>query len=205
MKRTSKITLAFLLSVFVMQASSKNPFTVVEGDPLVLLQENKKAAYEIDYSNLIITNGKPEEDVDFYTWMKLQDEDEDSWTKDWEKEDKNECDKEFRDNFNDEIKHGIRLSKYGTDYKVILRFNKIDLGPAVKMTFTGMRGGEALATGVLEVRDFNTDEIVTVLAFTYLKGESSFKQIGRLIGLFENLGEQLSDFLKDYKKSHRNR
>ena len=78
----------------------------------------------------------------------------------------------------------------------------IDFGPAVKMKLTGFSGGEATANGELEVRDLNTDEVVLVLAFTNLKGESSFKQIGRLKGIFENLGEELSDYLKDYQKEY---
>ena len=185
-------------------ATAKNDlFSIKQGDPMVLLQEKKTALFEIDYSQLIVTNSKDhEDDLDFYTWMQAQDEDNDKWLTEWEEKDKAACDKAFRDHFNDEVKKGIRLTKLGKHYKVTLRLNMIDFGPAVKMKLTGFSGGEATANGELEVRDLNTDEVVLVLAFTNLKGESSFKQIGRLKGIFENLGEELSDYLKDYQKEY---
>ena len=65
------------------------------------------------------------------------------------------------------------------------------------------KGGEAKADGLFEVRDINTDEVKLVLKFEGLKGDSSFKQIGRLIGIFENFGEKLSDYLKDYQKEQK--
>jgi len=193
-----------LLFSATLSVVAKTPFTLKQGNPLVLLQEKKKAVYEIDYSKLIVTDGKDEDnDMPFLTWMQSQDEDNDKWTTDWETKDKAACDKAFREHFNDEIKHGIQLSKLGKDYKVILHLTKIDFGPAAKMKLTGFSGGEAKANGELEVRDLNTDEVLVVLAFTDLKGESSFKQIGRLKGIFENLGEELSDYLKDYQKAQK--
>ena len=48
----------------------------------------------------------------------------------WEKEDSAACNKVFRENFNDEIKKGIKLSKIGKDYHVVLRLNIIDFGPS---------------------------------------------------------------------------
>ena len=79
----------------------------------------------------------------------------------------------------------------------------IDFGPAVKMKLMGFGGGEAKADGELEVRDLNTDEILLIISFTQLKGESSFKQIGRLKGIFENLGEELNDYLEDIQKEQK--
>jgi len=193
-----------LLLFMSLSVSAKNPFSLKQGNPLVLLQEGKKAVFEIDYSKLIVTDGKDHDnDMDFPTWMQAQDEDNDKWTADWEKQDKADCDKAFREHFNDEVKHGIQLTKLGKDYKVILHLTMIDFGPAAKMKLTGFSGGEATASGELEVLDLNTNEVLTVLSFTDLKGESSFKQIGRLKGIFENLGEQLSDYLKDYQKSQK--
>lgn len=199
----SKVGMLFLLLLVALSASAKKSiFTVKQGEPLVLLQEKKKAVCEIDYSKLIIVDKKDaDNNMDFATWMQAQDEDNDKWTTDWETKDKADCDKAFREHFNDEVKNGITLSKLGKDYKVVLHFLTIDFGPAAKMKLTGFSGGEATASGELEVRDFNTDEIVLILSFNDLKGESSFKQIGRLKGLFENLGEELSDFLKDYQKA----
>jgi len=111
--------------------------------------------------------------------------------------------KAFREKFNKEIKNGFELTKLGKDYKVIFRLSKIDFGPAVKMKLTGFGGGEAKASGEFEVRDFNTDEVLTIITFENLVGESSFKQIGRIKGLFENFSEELSDFLKSYKKEEK--
>lgn len=205
MKKINLIKIGFL-SVLILASltvSAKGgPFKVKQGDPLVLLQEKKKAVYEIDYSKLIIVDKKDaDNNMDFETWMKAQDEDNDKWTSDWESKDKADCDKAFREHFNDEVKGGIHLTKLGKDYKVILRFFTIDFGPAAKMKLTGFSGGEATASGELEVLDLNTNETLLVLSFSDLKGESSFKQIGRLKGLFENLGEELSDFLKDCQKA----
>ena len=71
------------------------------------------------------------------------------------------------------------------------------------MKLTGFGGGEAKASGEFEVRDFNTDEVLTIITFENLVGESSFKQIGRIKGLFENFSEELSDFLKSYQKEEK--
>ena len=134
--------------------------------------------------------------------MAAQDEDDDKWIKDWVEKDSVECNKAFRDHFNDEIEKGIKLSKLGKDFKVTLRLFMLDFGPAAKMKLTGFSGGEAKADGELEICDKNTGELLLLLGFTNLKGESSFKQIGRLKGIFENLGEELSEYLEDYKKEY---
>ena len=189
-----------LLMFVTMSGLAKNPITLVKGDPLIILQERKKAIFEIDYSQMLVTDGKEYNDMDFYTWMKTRDEDDDKWTKDWEEKDKAECDKSFRENFNDEVKKGFKLSKYGEDYKVILRLKKIDFGPPVKFTVLGMAKGEADASGEFEVYEMNSNTPILILSFENLRGEGSFKQIGRLKGIFENFGENLSDFLKDYQK-----
>lgn len=177
-------------------------FTVKQGNPLILLQEKKTATFELDYSNMIVTDNKDHDnDLPFYEWMISRDEDDDKWIEDWEREDSAKCNKEFRENFNDEMDNAIKLTKLGKDYHLILRFSMIDFGAPVKYGLKGFTGGEALADGEIEVQDKKTNEVLLVIGFHQLKGEDSFKQIGRLIGLFENLGEQLNDYLKDYKKA----
>ena len=208
MKATKKLILKrglllCLMCVISVCASAKDSelFTIKQGDPLIILQEKKTAVFEIDYSNLIVTDSEDHDnDMKFALWMAAQDEDNDKWIKDWVEKDSAECHKAFRDHFNDEIKKGMKLTKLGKDYKVTLRLSMIDFGPAVKMKLTGLSGGEDKADGELEIRDINTGEIVLLLGFTKLKGESSFKQIGRLKGIFENLGEELSEYLEDYQK-----
>ncbi|QUB82105.1 hypothetical protein [Prevotella jejuni] len=188
---------------FINCVYAKTPFKVKQGNPLVILQKDKKAIYDIDYSKMIVTDGDPENDMDFVSWLASKDEDGKKWSKDWENKEKAECKKTFREKFNKEIKNGFELTKLGKDYKVIFRISKIDFGPAVKMKLTGFGGGEAKASGEFEVRDFNTDEILTIITFENLVGESSFKQIGRIKGLFENFSEELSDFLKSYQKEEK--
>ena len=191
------------LSAVNMNAKSEL-FTIVEGSLDVLLELKKTAVFEIDYSQMMVTNGKNhEDDVDFATWMQVQDEDDDKWTTDWETKDKEKCHKAFREHYNNEVKQGLKLSKLGKDYKVVLRLTMIDFGPAVKYGLGGIKGGEAKANGIFEVRDLNTDEVKLILKFEGLKGESSFKQIGRLVGIFENFGEELSNYLKDYQKGQK--
>ena len=197
------IVTLMLLTAVSMNAKS-DLFTVVEGSLDVLLEQKKTAVFDIDYSQMIVTDSKNhEDDVDFATWMQVQDEDDDKWTTEWETKDKEKCHKAFREHYNDEVKQGLKLSKLGKDYKVVLRLKMIDFGPAVKYGFGGIKGGEAKADGVFEVRDLNTDEVKLILKFEGLKGDSSFKQIGRLIGIFENFGEKLSDYLKDYQKEQK--
>lgn len=210
MKETRKLLSkrGWLVTLMLLTAVSTNAkddlFTVVEGSLDVLLEQKKTAVFEIDYSQMIVTNSKDhEDDVDFATWMQAQDEDDDKWTTDWESKDKEKCHKAFREHYNDEVKQGPKLTKLGKDYKVILRLTMIDFGPAVKYSIGGIKGGEAKANGVFEVRDINTDEVKLILKFEGLKGDSSFKQIGRLIGIFENFGEKLSDYLKDYQKEQK--
>lgn len=176
-------------------------FSIKQGDPLIILQEKKTAVFEIDYSQLLITDGKDhDDDMNFALWMAAQDEDNDKWIKDWVEKDSLDCNKAFRDHFNDEIKKGMKLTKLGKDYQVTLRLFMLNFGPAAKMKLTGFSGGEAKADGELEIRDKKSGETLLLLGFTGLKGESSFKQIGRLKGIFENLGEELSEYLEDYKK-----
>ena len=207
MKETRKLLSkrGWLVTLMLLTAVSTNAkddlFTVVEGSLDVLLEQKKTAVFDIDYSQMIVTDSKNhEDDVDFATWMQAQDEDDDKWTTDWETKDKEKCHKAFREHYNDEVKQGLKLTKLGKDYKVVLRLTMIDFGPAVKYGLGGIKGGEAKANGVFEVRDMNTDEVRLILKFEGLKGDSSFKQIGRLIGVFENFGEKLSDYLKDYQK-----
>ena len=199
------LVLCLLCSIcFCVSAKKGEIFTVKQGDPLILLQEKKTATFEIDYSQMMVTDSKDHDnDMNFREWMVAQDEDDDEWTKDWEDKDSAACQKAFRENFNDEVKKGIRLTKQGKDYNVVLRLTMIDFGPSVKYSWRGLHGGEAIASGELEVRDKTTDEVLLVLEFTDLKGDSSFKQIGRLKGIFENLGEELSEFLKEYKKTQK--
>lgn len=195
---------ALMLLTAVSMSAKDDLFTVVEGSLDVLLEQKKTAVFDIDYSQMIVTDSKNhEDDVDFATWMQAQDEDDDKWTTDWETKDKEKCHKAFREHYNNEVKQGLKLTKLGKDYKVILRLTMIDFGPAVKYGFGGIKGGEAKANGVFEVRDINTDEVKLILKFEGLKGDSSFKQIGRLIGIFENFGEKLSDYLKDYQKEQK--
>lgn len=200
--KRSIIFVMCVLSAGAVSAKS-DLFTVKQGDPLILLQEKKTATYDIDYSQMMVTDGKDHEyDLNFYEWMIQKDEDKGKWTEDWEKKDSAECNKAFRESFNDEVKKAIKLTKLGKDYHVTLRLNMIDFGPAVKYGFGGIKGGEAKADGELEVKDKKTNEVLLVISFSNLKGESSFKQIGRLKGVFENLGEKLSDYLEEYKKEY---
>ncbi len=180
-------------------------FTVKKGDPLILLQEKKTASFEIDYSQMMVTEGKDHDfDLSFHDWMISRDEDGDKWLKDWEERDSIKCNGEFRDKFNDEMDKAIKLTKLGKDYHLILRFGVVDFGGSVKWTpMKGMSGGTAEANGELELRDKKTDEVLLILSFNELQGEDSYKQIGRLIGLFENLGEDLNEYLKDYLKQQK--
>ncbi len=196
----------YVISVSASVAKDSELFTIKQGDPLILLQEKKTAVFEIDYSKMMVTDGKGHDnDLPFREWMITQDEDDDEWLKDWEEKDSIACHKAFREYFNDEIKKGIKLSKIGKDYKVILRLNMINFGKTInvaKTIFVGFSGGSAIASGELEVRNINDDNIVLILAFKDLIGEGSVKQIGRLKGIFENLGEELSEYLEDYKKEY---
>lgn len=196
MKKFTNTLLCAVAASFISSsavAGSKLEFLIEEGDPLLLLQDGKKATYEIDYSKLMITDGKDESD--FQAWM-IDNEELDKW-----EENQKKWDKAFRENFNDEVKKGIRLSAGGKDLHLILHLDLVDFGAPVKYTFgKGLQGGEAEANGSLELKDKATNETLLVLKFTNLKGEDSFKKMGRIAGLFENLGEELSKYLKKYKK-----
>ena len=200
MKKVCVLAL-FLISTGIATAYS-TVFTVKQGDPLILLQEKKTASFEIDYSQMMVTEGKDHDyDLPFREWMITRDEDGDKWLKDWEEKDSIKCNGEFRDKFNDEVEKAIKLTKVGKDYHLILRFDLVDFGGSVKWTpMKGISGGTAEAEGELKLLDKKTNEELLILGFNKLKGEDSFKQIGRLIGLFENLGEDLNEYLKDYQK-----
>lgn len=209
-EKGQKILILFLCvmcTCFVSAKKKSEVITLKQGDPLILLQEKKTAIFEIDYSKMIVTDGKDHDnDLSFREWMILQDEDEEEWLKDWEEKDSAACHKAFREHFNDEIKNGIKLTKLGKDYKVTLRVNMINFGKTINVTKTillGFSGGSATASGELEVRDINTDDVVLILAFNDLKGEGSIKQIGRLKGIFENLGEEINEYLEDYAKEQK--
>ena len=207
------IIILCILSTSFASAKKKEIITVKEGDPLILLQEKKTAIFEIDYSQMMVTDGKDHDyDLVFSEWMIAQDEDDDEWTKDWVKKDSVECNQAFRDNFNDEIKHGMKLTKIGKDYKVILRFSMINFGKkrsvANKVAGVFLGGvstlmSNAVASGELEVRDLKTGEVKLVLAFNDLVGEEAYTQVTRFKGIFENLCEQINDFLKDYQKKQK--
>ncbi len=190
-----------LLTLITNVCVAKSPIHLIQGDPLILLQANKKAIYEVDYSQMIVTDGKEESDMDFYSWMETQDEDNNQWVKDWELKDKKECDKAFRENFNDEVKKGIRLTKLGKDYKVTFRIKKINFSV---LALGGMWGQtKAIASGEMTVSDPNTGEILLLLGFDAISGEASYKQISRLKSIFENFGEELNEYLQDYQKSYK--
>ena len=54
-----------LLTLITNVCVAKSPIHLIQGDPLILLQANKKAIYEVDYSQMIVTDGKEENDMDF--------------------------------------------------------------------------------------------------------------------------------------------
>ena len=203
--KKSVILMLMILTANCVAAKKSEVLTIKQGDPLILLQPKKTAILEIDYSKLMVTDGKNhEDDVDFVTWMQMKDEDDDKWLKDWESKDQEECYKSFRDNFNKEIDDAIKLTKYGKDYKVILTVKTINFGTAIKYNVvTGWKKGQAKADGELEVRDLNTDEQLLLIEFSDLKGEGSFKQIGRFKGIFENLCENLNEYLEEYQKEQK--
>jgi len=211
LKRGMILTLCILTAGFS-AAKKKQVITIKQGDPLILLQEKKTAIHDIDYSNLIITDDKDHDyDLPFREWMISQDEDKDKWTKDWEEKDSAECYRAFRDYFNDEIDKGMKLTKIGKDYKVTLRLTKANFGKSPKggavvagLLLGGARSliSTAHASGVLEVRDLKNEEVVLLLSFDDLEGEEGYTQIKRFKGIFENLCEQINEYLEEYKKDY---
>ena len=203
--KTKTYLLILLMGLAQVSLSAKDIFSLKSGDPMVLLQDGKKAIYRIDYSEMMVTDSKNHDnDMLFKEWMISQDEDNDKWTTDWIEKDSASCDKAFREGFNDEVKKSIKLSKVAKDYSLTLRLTMIDFGSAVKYSpIKGITGGNASATGEIVVKDYKTGEVLLILSFEELKGEGSMKQIGRLKGVFENLGENLNDYLKGYKKSQK--
>ena len=210
------LLLCIMCTGLVSAKKKTTEITVKQGDPLILLQEKKTAIFEIDYSKMMVTDGKDHDnDLPFREWMISQDEDDEEWLKDWEEKDSAACHKAFRDHFNDEIKKGIKLTKLGKDYKIILRFDEIYLGKHAsggKIALGVLIGGSfglnaaresAIATGELEIQNLKTGEVELLLGFKNLVGEESLKQIGRLKGIFENLGEEINDYLEDYVKEQK--
>ena len=107
----------------------------------------------------------------------------------------------FVKNFNDENDKGVTVDSLGKDYKFKIIMEMIDWGPAVVYGgFLGVTGGRAKITGVFEVRDFETNEVICELQFTNQIGDSSFKQIGRLKGAFEWLGNDIISYAKKIRK-----
>lgn len=207
--KKSAILLLMIFTASCVVAKKKEIITLKEGDPLILLQEKKTALFEIDYSQMMVTDGKDHDnDLSYREWMIVQDEDKDRWTDDWVKKDSVECNKSFRDNFNDEIKKGIKLTKIGKDYKVILRFTMMYLGKhgsvGVGILF-GARGlmDTAVASGELEVRDLKSDEVKLILSFNNLIGEEAYSQMARFKGVFENLCEEINEYLEDIQKQQK--
>lgn len=215
--KTISILLSFIMCVGIVSAKKKTElFTIKQGDPLIILQEKKTAIFEIDYSKMIVTDGVDHEnDLPFHEWMISQDEDDEEWLKDWKEKDSVECHRAFRDNFNDEIKKGIKLTKLGKDYKVTLRIDEIFLGKhasggkvAVGVVLFGGYGlnahrKPAIATGELQIDNLKTGETELILSFSNLIGEESLSQIGRLKGIFENLSENINEYLEDYQKEQK--
>ena len=216
--KKSVIFMLMILTANCVVAKKKEFLTIVQGDPTILLQPNKTAIYDIDYSKLIVTDGvDPENDMDFRTWMIAQDEDSEKWLKDWEEKDSAECQKTFRDKFNDEIEDGFKLTKLGKHYKVILRPTKVTFrkkvsggkkfaGIATGLLISGVGSlarqlmGKSVGSGELEVRDLKSDEILLVIGFENLIGEEAYSQISRFKGLYENLCEAINEYLEDYKE-----
>lgn len=203
------VFLLMIISASCVVAKKKQIITVKEGDPLILLQEKKTAVFEIDYSQMMVTDGKDHEnDLPYRDWMIVQDEDKDRWTDDWIKKDSVECNIAFRDNFNDEIKKGMKLTKIGKDYKVILRFSMIYLGKHGKALVGILFGARnmmdtAIASGELEVRDLKSGEVKLILSFDDLVGEEAYSQMSRFKGVFENLCEEINDYLEDFQKQQK--
>lgn len=207
--KKSVILMLMILTANSVAGKKGEILTIKQGDPMILLQENKTAIFDIDYSKLIITDGKNHDnDLDFRTWMIAQDEDSEKWLKDWEEKDSAECQKSFRDHFNDEIKKGIKLTKLGKHYKVILRptmmrLKTVSAGKKIAGFLLG--GARALmdstyGSGELEVRDINTDEVLLLITFDGLPGEEAYTQIRQIRGLYENLCEVMNEYLEDYKE-----
>ena len=72
--KKSVILMLMILTANCVAAKKSEVLTIKQGDPLILLQPKKTAILEIDYSKLMVTDGKNhEDDVDFVTWMQMKD------------------------------------------------------------------------------------------------------------------------------------
>ena len=211
--KSISILLLFIMCAGSVSAKKKNETIIIkQGNPLIILQD-KKAIFEIDYSKMMVLPDKKDEDsMPFREWMISQDEDNEKWIRDWEEKDSAECRRAFRDYFNDEIKHGIKLTRLGKDYKVTLRIDEIYIGKHAKggrIALGIILGGaaalnanrnKAIASGELQIQNLQTGEIELIIEFKNLVGEESLSQIGRIKGIFENLSEQINEYLEDYQK-----
>ena len=200
---------------FVSAKKKDETFTVKMGNPLIILQEKKKAILEIDYSKMMVLPDKEDEDImPFREWMISQDEDNEEWIKDWEEKDSAECYKAFRDYFNKEIEKGMKITKLGKDYKVTLRINEIYLGKHIKggkLALAVVVGGgwalnssrkNGIASGELQIQNLQTGETELIIEFKNFVGEESLSQIGRIKGIYENLSEKINEYLEDYQEEY---
>ena len=84
--KKSVFLLLMIFTASCVVAKKKEVFVIKEGDPFILLQEKKTAIFEIDYSNMMVTDSKDHDnDLLFKEWMIRQDEDNDKWIEDWER------------------------------------------------------------------------------------------------------------------------
>lgn len=117
-----------------------------------------------------------------------------NFVKDWDME-QQESDEMFKKCWNSEFKKGTQLTRNAADaqYRLRVVINGLDFGSTAGSMFGWGRAGGAIATGVAELSDINSGEVVATFKLNHVQGSPSMTERLRLLALMAQIVDEIED------------
>ena len=189
-----KLLLMALVVLCAQYAKADSFLSLRSGNPQVFLVKSK-ASFEVDWDHARVTNW---DNKLFPQYLKHRGDD---FVRDWPK-DREKAEQYFTVRLNKKSS-GMKIEEDGgsTDYKMIIRLSKIDVGDGASgfVPYSNAKAGGVIMDGTLELRD-RAGKLLCVLDINEAKGVGHPSETVRYgMTLFE-VANALCDFMKDVKK-----
>jgi len=172
MKKTLILVSLLCLSSAVSLFAAK-PLAVKSGD-ISVLKKKSNALLEIDYSAAKVG------DKTFYEYLQGRGDD---FVRDWPN-DSTRVASYFTSRFNSRNKKGMQITADAANatYKIIIQVDKLDMGngASAMLPFAPADAGGVIMSGMIDVVDIGTDEIVCTLSVNEVKGNGNVSETLRL-------------------------
>ena len=126
-----------------------------------------------------IADGKPEDANYVKDWPMMQQESDEMFKKCW----------------NGEFKKGLQLTRNAAEaqYRIRIEITGLDFGSTAGSVFGWGNAGGAIITGVVELSDIKTGEVVVRFKLNHVQGNPGMTERMRLIALMAQLVDEIED------------